>query len=98
MNRTHIGWGIVDIRGREGFHEDVLLKLRDRYLSGKSETSNLMMISLPEVETLRSLKLVVGSKIILKYRLQFSTRVSRRRKSPDKPPSGMHRQSAMRIC
>ena len=62
-------------RGAEGFHEDVLPKLREKYLSGNLETGNLMMVWIPGVGKLRSLKIAIGSKIILKYRLQFYTSV-----------------------
>ena len=66
-----IGWAIVYISGREGFQEDVLPKLRDNYLSGNSEADNLMMVWIPDADKLRSLKWAVGSRTILKYRLNF---------------------------
>jgi hypothetical protein len=68
-----IVWAIVYIRGREGFQEEVLPKLRDNYLSANSETDNLMMVWLPDADKLRSLKLAVGTGTILKFRLHFFT-------------------------
>jgi hypothetical protein len=68
-----IGSAIVYIRGKDGFQEEVLPKLRDDYLSGNSETDNLMMVWLPNIDNIRSLKWAVGCKTILKYRLRFFT-------------------------
>jgi hypothetical protein len=66
-----IGWAIVYIRGRDGFQADVLARLREKYLSGNSEADNVMMVWVPGVNKLRSLKMAIGGRTILKYRLHF---------------------------
>jgi hypothetical protein len=82
QGRFGIGWVIAYIHGRQGFHDDVLPKLRDHYITGNSEGDNLMMVWLPDINKLRSLKWAVGSKSILKYRLHFFASVNPR---PGKP-------------
>lgn len=67
-----MSWSTVYIRGRAGFQKVVISKLDTSWLQGSPETvGNLLMFWLPGNITLRDLKIAIGSKLILKYRLQF---------------------------
>lgn len=67
-------WVTVYIRGKTGFQDAILAKLEGAWLPGSTEGDNgLIMFWLPDVNRLRRLKIAIGSKLILKYRLHFFT-------------------------
>ena len=68
-----MSWTTLYILGRNGFKEAVLLKLKMTWLQGSEGDSNLLMFWLPHPKELRGLKKTIGSKLILRYRIQFFT-------------------------
>ena len=69
-----MSWVTVYIRGRSGFRKEVLAKLERTWLTGSYEASNeLIMFWIEDASMLRSLKIAIGSKLILKFRLHFFT-------------------------
>ena len=73
-----MGWITVYIRGKSGFEEEVLDKLNGSdfpFMPGTSYEKGLMLCWIPDQQTLRSFKQVIGSKIVFRYRLRFYTNV-----------------------
>lgn len=69
-----MGWTTVYISGRKGFQEAVRSKLKDLWVHGTPEVdSDLLLFWLNDSSELRDFKVSIGSRIILKYRLHFST-------------------------
>src|SRR5689334_15969523 len=67
-----MSWTTVYIKGRNDFQGAVLSKLKGAWLMGSSEAKgDLVMFWLPETVPLKSLKIAIGSKLMLKYRLHF---------------------------
>ena len=69
-----MSWITVYMRGRKGFRREVLAKLERTWLPGSHEANkDLLMFWIEDISKLRSLKIAIGSKLILKYRLHFFT-------------------------
>ena len=82
-------WNTVYIRGRGDFQKAVISKLERTWLQGSPEAKrDLVMFWLPATNTLRSLKVAIGSKLIWKYRLLFITNLN----SHLKPKKDMSRE------
>ncbi len=83
-------WITVYINGKSGFQDIVLAKLENEWLPGSPETAdNLIMFWLPDSVTIRTLKMKIGSKLILKYRLRFFTDLDAYLKTGYKPLTGL---------
>lgn len=82
-----MGWVTVYIKGRKGFQDGVVSKLKGAWLLGSSQPdSDLVMFWVPEATNLRTLKVAIGSKLIFKHRLRFFTDLDTHVKFK-KPPS-----------
>jgi hypothetical protein len=68
-----MSWIPVYIRGKTGYQTEVLTKLKERWMAGNPADIDLLMFWLPVAVLLRSLKIAIGSSLILKYRLHFLT-------------------------
>ncbi len=67
-----MGWAPIYIRGRKGFEEAVVAKLRTTWLRGSTDGEiNLLMFWLPKINGLRGFKKAIGSDLIFKYRMHF---------------------------
>lgn len=73
-----MGWITVYIKGKSGFEEEVLDRLRGSefpFMPGSSYEKGLMLCWIPDTAALRSFKQEIGSKIVFRYRLRFYTNV-----------------------
>ncbi len=94
-------WITVYINGRIGFQDVVISKLENTWLPGSPETAdNLIMFWLPNVDTIRTLKMKIGSKLILRYRLRFFTDLDNYIKTGYRPLTelSVHKRRALSIA
>ena len=81
-------WSTIYIKGRNGFKEVLRNKLDDSWLSGTYDAKqNLVMFWLDVNTNLIDLKRAIGSAIISKYQLQFTTDPGESLKSEPANPS-----------
>lgn len=74
-----MSWKTIYVKGREGFHDDVVKNL-DRsglefmagYTSGESIDS-YELFWIPEAMDIRDFKAAIGAKTVFRYRLRFHT-------------------------
>jgi len=94
-----MNWVTIYIAGKAGFEKEVTEQLEKsplRFMPGTlGEDRGVSLFWLPEEVSLRELKKAIGSKVVFKYRLKFSTNLEIIKSEQTEPERLSVREEAM---